>query len=154
MRYERKVSLPSSIQNNTVKENDNENKNKVLCKTPSSDEDNVITLDDVLKPWSRESREKKRRLKEKEMDEVLRLCRPDYSCEPEIKTTKSKYLSDAELFKPCASTTQKKRVSSYFKPIKPRTIHNIVEQKEAVLSKPLFVVGRKAPSVKKYKKKF
>ena len=112
IRCEWKVSITSSIQNNTVKENDEENKNKVLCKTPSSDEDNVITLDDVLKPWSRESREKKRRLKEKEMDEVLRLCRPDYSCEPEIKTTNSKYLGDAELFKPCASTTQKKRVSS------------------------------------------
>ena len=49
-RCEWKVSLPSSIQNNTVKENDEENKNKVLCKTPSSDEDIVVTLHDVLKP--------------------------------------------------------------------------------------------------------
>jgi len=49
-RCEWKVSLPSSIQNNTVKENDEKDKNKVLCKTPSSDEDIAITLDDVFKP--------------------------------------------------------------------------------------------------------
>ena len=151
-RCEWKVSLPSSIHNNTVKENDEENKHKVLCKTPSSDENIVITLDDVLRPWSRESREKMRRLKEKEMDEVLRLCRPDYSYEPEIKTTKSKYLSDAEILKPCASTTQKKRISSYLKPSK--SINSGLNQKETVFSKPLFLVGRKAPSLKKYKKGF
>ena len=68
-------------------------------------------------------------LKEKEMDEVLRLCRPDYSCEPEIKTQKNKLLSDAELFKPCASTTQKKRVSSYFKPSKIKSVNSSVDQR-------------------------
>ena len=93
-----------------------------------------------------------RKLKEKEMDEVLRLCRPDYSCKPEIKTTKSKYLSDAELFKPCASTTQKKRVSSYLKPSKSININ--LDEKVTIFSKPLFVVGRKALSMKRYKKKF
>jgi len=53
---------------------------------------------------------------------------------------KKKYLSDAELFKPCASTIKKKQVSSYLKPSKPI---NSLDHKEAVFSKPLFVVAVK-----------
>ena len=37
--------------------------NKVLCETPSSDENIEITLDDIFKPWFRGIREKMRRLK-------------------------------------------------------------------------------------------
>ena len=49
-RCEWKVYLPSSFQNNKVKENE------VLCKTTSSNEYIVITSNDVLKSWSQESR--------------------------------------------------------------------------------------------------
>ena len=49
-RCEWNVSLPSSIQNNTVKENE------VLCKTTSSNEYIVITSNDVIKSWSQKSR--------------------------------------------------------------------------------------------------
>ena len=106
-RCEWKVMLPSALQNNEPKEN-------IKSEKVRSDEI-MFTLDEVLKPWSKASMEKMRMMKEREQAEVTRLCRPDYECDPEIKTTQSRFLSDAELFKPCASTTQKKRVSKYSK---------------------------------------
>ena len=107
-RCEWKVTLPSALQNDEAKEN--------IKKEQIKSDEIVFTLDEVLKPWSKASMEKMRMMKEREQAEVSRLCRTDYECDPEIKTTQSRFLSDAELFKPCASTTQKKRVSKYSKP--------------------------------------
>ena len=109
-----KVSIISDFQTGKVMENIEEEKvepNKI-----------AVTLDEVLRPWSKE--------------ELTRLCWPDYGpvSDPEIKTKQSRFLSDADLFRPCASTTQKKRVSKYSKP-KEAGKKNFV-QKEAVLSKP------------------
>ena len=60
--------------------------------------ENIFTLDDIFNPKAQSSREKMRRLKQKELDEVLGLCRPDNSCEP--KTIKN----DAEPKMPTKST--------------------------------------------------
>ena len=79
-------------------------------------------------------------MKEREQAEVTRLCRPDYECDPEIKTTQSRFLSDAELFKPCASTTQKKRVSKYSQPEEAGNKKAVLN--EAVSSKTPIVVKR------------
>ena len=57
----------------------------------------IITLDDIFNPMNQSSREKLRKIKQEELDEVLGLCRPGNSCEPEIK-------SKAELSKPTKNT--------------------------------------------------
>ena len=86
-----KVSVPENLKNDKVKVNYNP------CKNASADEDIIITLDDIFNPLSQEIRERLRRLKQKEIDEMLRLIRTDNSCEPEIKI--KKYPRDNELFK-------------------------------------------------------
>ena len=115
-----KVTILSDIQNVEVTENVEEEK--------VEPKDIVVTRDDVLRPLSKE--------------ELTRLCWPDYGpvSDPEIKTKQSKFLSDAELFRPCASTTQKKRVSKYSKP--KETEYKRAVRKEVVSSKPPIVAKR------------
>ena len=90
--------------------------------------------------------EKMLMLKGGEQAEVTRLCRPDYGCDPEIKTTQSRFLSDTELFKPCASTRQKKRVSKYLNPRKQGTRKRFC-QKLKLLQRVTFAVSAGAKRV-------
>ena len=112
------------------------------------DEKLLITLDDVANPSPKESTEQTRRPMDK--DEVMRLCRPDYGCDPEIKTKQSKFLSDAELFKPCASTMKKRRVSSYSKSNEAQVGNSAVMQNASL--KPNRVVNRNVAGFNKGKK--
>ena len=125
-----KVSIISGLQSREVMENIEEEKVEA--------DEIVVTLDDVLRPWSKE--------------ELTRLCWPDYGpvSDPEIKTKQSKFLSDAELFRPCASTTQKKRVSKYSKP--EEVGKKSAVQNEKVSSKPLIVANRSICGFNKSKK--
>ena len=45
----------------------------------------MFTLNEILKPWSKESVEKVRMLKKRKQAEVSRLCRLDYGCEQRSK---------------------------------------------------------------------
>ena len=92
-----KVSIPAGLKNDKVELNYNR------IKTASADKDIIINLDDIFNPLSEESREKMRRLKQNEMDQVLRLGRFENECEPENKTEKSKYPSTDELLTTCKS---------------------------------------------------
>ena len=76
-----------------------------ISKPKIVDEHIIINLNNIFNPSAPESREKMRRLKQKELDEVLRLGRPDDNCKYEIRTKETTSISDSELFKASASTS-------------------------------------------------
>ena len=103
-----KVSIPEGLKNDKLKVNYNP------CKTASADKDIIFTLDDIFNPLAQENRERMRRLKQEEMDQVLCINRPDNDCGSEIKRKENKYPSD-ELLKPCKSIPCLSNYKSSFK---------------------------------------
>ena len=77
----------------------------------------MFTLNEILKPWSKESVEKVRMLKKRKQAEVSRLCRLDYGCEQRSKRSgacsfKTRFFSRAKALckrSGSRSTTQNSR---------------------------------------------
>ena len=92
-----KVSIPADLKNDVVKGNKSFKYNQ--SKTASAD---IITLNDIFNPLAQNSREKMRRLKQEEMDQVLCLNSLENGRRPEIKTKETKYSSDDAIM-PCLS---------------------------------------------------